>query len=94
MKSFGIPAGFASAAALVALIGVHVAGLGLLAAGLSHAATSRSHDAGPVAMDAARAGAVIARAATMNIVPAVVIDPRAGFFIGTGNGSEGAWILP
>jgi hypothetical protein len=35
-----------------------------------------------------------ARPATMQIVPAPVIDPKAEFFLGTGDGSNGSWIRP
>jgi hypothetical protein len=30
----------------------------------------------------------------MVIVPALVIDPNAGVFVGTGDGSNGAWVGP
>jgi hypothetical protein len=30
----------------------------------------------------------------MKIVPSPVIDPRAEVFVGTGDGSGGAWVRP
>jgi len=38
--------------------------------------------------------AATARPATMDIVPAPVIDPKAELFIGTGDVTEGSWVRP
>ena len=73
---------------------VVVAGLGLLAAGMSRSLVSRSDDNSPVAMDTGRGGAAVAPAATTEIVPSSVIDARAAFFVGTGDGANGSWIQP
>jgi hypothetical protein len=82
--------GFAAAAALVAALGVGSGRLALVTDS-SHATESRSHE---VPTYTGRARVAIAPAATMEIAPAPVIDARASFFIGTGDGSNGSWTRP
>jgi len=67
-----------------------VAGLGLLAANLSPSIPARSGESNrPLT---ATGSVVVAPRATMEIIPAAVIDKDALRFIGTGDGSGGSWV--
>ncbi|MGP0094763.1 MAG: hypothetical protein ACLPKB_33140 [Xanthobacteraceae bacterium] len=68
-----------------------VALLALLAATLLASSAVRSHGTSP-AMAAARMNAIVAAPATMDIVPADVMDHSAERFVGTGDGSAGSWV--
>ena len=71
----------------VLLATASVALLGLLAANMSISTAVRSRESNPPAT----ASHVVAQAATMQIIPAAVIDHSAPHFIGTGDGSAGFW---
>jgi hypothetical protein len=88
MSFFRNRIGFAAAAALVAALGVGFGHLAVVVTDSSHAAESRSRE-DPTYTRHARGA--IAPVATMEIVPAPVIDTRAAFFMGTGDGSNGSW---
>ena len=69
-----------------------VALLGVLAANLSPSTAVRSHESSRLPTANGRASDVVAPPATMQIVPAGVIDRSAQRFIGTGDGSAGSWM--
>ena len=67
-----------------------IAGSGLLAAYLSPATSIPSHE---VAAPLTVTGSVIVEpGATMQIIPADVVDKNPSRFIGTGDGSGGSWM--
>jgi hypothetical protein len=75
----------------IPLAAAGVALLGLLAVNLSHSTAVQSREStAPNAI--ARAADVIAPPATMEIVPALVVDHGAQHFVGTGDGSAGYWV--
>jgi len=75
----------------IPLAAAGVALLGLLAVNLSHSTAVQSREStAPTAI--ARAADIIAPPATMEIVPASVIDHGAQSFVGTGDGSAGSWV--
>jgi len=78
----------------IAVASAAVTGPEVFVAGLPATTERHSHDSGQVPKDIARASAAIAPLAPVDIVPTPVIDPRAEFFIGTGDGSNGAWSRP
>ena len=67
----------------------------LLGLALAHLAVSALKDSrGSSGQLAGAASPAVASAATMKIVPSPVIDPGAERFVGTGDGSNGAWTRP
>jgi hypothetical protein len=71
---------------------VAVALLGFGAANLLSSAARHSHARVEVPTAARRANTVAAQPAMMEIVPARANDTGPGFLVGTGDGSNGAWV--
>ena len=76
--------------ALIATAGV-AAILGISVA-LSQQSSAPSHVAYDIPLETGDARATAPRNTTMRILPAPVIDPSAGVFIGTGDGGNGFWV--
>jgi len=79
--------------AAIVLPGAAVAFLGLVVDRASTSAASHSSANIRVPMGASQANAQVTAPGMMEIVPARLGDPDAGLFVGTGDQSNGSWIL-